>query len=98
MKVESVWGSRRSGINASPSMPKMQNYDMNVQTCRRVIVVVNASNKPYIMIECASVLVRQLTAATKMTRKQNRGRYGLFGNAKSLSLVLFMRVYQLFLV
>ncbi len=88
-----------SGINASPSASKMQNYDMNVQTCRRVIVVVNASNKPYMMIECASVLVWQLTAATKMTRKQNRGRCGLFGNdAKPLSLALFMCVYQLLVV
>ncbi len=88
-----------SGINASPSAPKMQNYDINVQTCRCVIMVVNASNKPYMMIECASVLVRQFTAATKTTRKQNRGRCGLFGNdAKPLSLVLFMRVYQLFVV
>ncbi len=86
-----------SGINASSSAPKMQNYHINVQTCRRVIVVVNASNKPYMMIECASVLVRQLTTATKTTRKQNRGRYGLFGNdAKPLSLTLFMCVHQLF--
>ncbi len=72
---------------------------MNVQTCRCVIVVVNASNKFYMMIECASVLVQQLTAATKTTRKQNKGRCGLFGNdAKPLSLALFMHVYQVFVV
>ncbi len=65
-------------INASPSAPKMQNYDMNVQICRRVAVVVNASNKPYMMIECASVLVRQLTTAAKTTRKQNTGSCSLF--------------------
>ncbi len=77
----------------------MQNYDTNVQTCRRVIVAVNASNKPYMMIECASVLIQQLTAATKTTRMQNRGRCGLFGNdAKPLSRALFMRIYQLFVV
>ncbi len=88
-----------SGINASPSAPKMQNYNVNVQTCRRVKVEVNAANKHYMMIECALVLDRQLTAATKTTRKQNRSRCGLFGNdAKPLSLALFMRVYQLFVV
>ncbi len=77
----------------------MQNYDMNVQTCTRVIAVVNASNKPYTMIECASVLVRQLTAATKTTIKQNRGGCGLFSDdAKPLGVAWFMRVYRLFVV